>query len=45
MNARRQWLAAGAALPALAWASALHAQGNPPLVIGWLAPINRVACV
>lgn len=33
---RRRWLAAGVAWPALAWTSALRAQANPPVVIGWL---------
>ena len=36
MNTRRQWLAAGAALPALAWMGALRAQA--PVVIGYLEP-------
>lgn len=36
MNARRQWLAAGVAVPALVWMDALRAQTRPPLVIGWL---------
>ena len=34
---RRRWLAAGAALPALASLGALHAQVKPPVVIGWLS--------
>ena len=41
MNTRRRWLAAGAAWPALAWTGALHAQANPPLVIGWLEVPGR----
>jgi putative tryptophan/tyrosine transport system substrate-binding protein len=36
MNTRRHWLAAGAALPALAWMGALHAQAKAPVVIGLL---------
>ncbi len=37
MNTRRRWLAAGAAVPALAWTGALRAQANVPVVIGWLS--------
>ena len=40
MNPRRSWLAAGSAWPALAWTGALHAQANPPAIIGWLQ-VNR----
>ena len=41
MNTRRRWLAAGAALPALAWMEALRAQANAPVVIGWLDTASR----
>ncbi len=41
MNTRRRWLAAGAALPALAWTGALRAQANPPVLIGWLSATSR----
>ncbi len=37
IDARRRWLAAGAAWPALAWTVALRAQTKPPVVIGWLS--------
>ena len=41
MNARRKWLAAGAALPALAWTGALRAQakllGGRPQRVRWLS--------
>ena len=40
---RRRWLAAGAAVPALAWMGALHAQANAPVVIGWLGAATRDA--
>ena len=40
---RRRWLAAGAAVPALAWMGALRAQANPPVVIGWLGAATRDA--
>ena len=38
---RRRWLAAGAAVPALAWAGALRAQAKPPVLIGWLSMQSR----
>jgi len=41
VDSRRRWLAAGAAWPALAWTGALHAQSNPPVVIGWLSANSR----
>ena len=41
MNTRRRCLAAGAAWPALIWTSALHAQSNAPVVIGWLSADSR----
>ena len=41
MNTRRKWLAAGVAVPALAWTSTLRAQANPPVVIGSLSPGSR----
>ncbi len=44
MNARRRWLAAGAAWPALAWTGALRAQTkspSAPVVIGWLNVNSR----
>jgi putative tryptophan/tyrosine transport system substrate-binding protein len=41
MNTRRRWLAAGAAWPALAWTGVLHAQANPPVIIGWLETDKR----
>lgn len=34
---RRQWLATSAALPLLGCIGAVHAQGKPPVVIGWLS--------
>ena len=37
MKARRSWLVAGVAVPALAWTGALRAQAKPPVVIGWLS--------
>ena len=37
MNTRRRWLAAGAAIPAIAWMDAMRAQASPPVVIGWLS--------
>ncbi len=36
MNARRRWIAASAAWPALAWTDAVFAQAKAPVVIGWL---------
>ncbi len=41
MNTRRKCLVAGAAWPALAWSGVLHAQANPPVVIGWLEVAGR----
>jgi putative tryptophan/tyrosine transport system substrate-binding protein len=38
---RRHWLATGMAWPAIAWLDALHAQPNPPVVIGWLSTDTR----
>ena len=38
---RRRWLAAGAALPALASLGALRAQAKPPVVIGFLLANSR----
>ena len=38
MNTRRKYLAAGAAIPALAWTGAGRAQANSPVVIGSLMP-------
>ena len=43
MNTRRRWMAAGAALPALAWTGALRAQTKPPVVIGWLSTGTQAA--
>jgi hypothetical protein len=34
LDTRRRWLAAGVAWPALAWMDAVHAQANPPVIIG-----------
>ena len=45
MTTRRKFLAAGAALPALAWTGALRAQAKPTVVIGWLAVVSREANV
>ena len=45
MNARRRWLMAGAAVPALAWTGALHAQAKPPVLIGFLSVHERHANV
>ncbi len=39
--ARRRLLAAGIALPALAWTRALRAQATPPVLIGWLEASAR----
>lgn len=36
-KARRRWLAAGVAWPALAWVGTLRAQANAPVIIGWLS--------
>ena len=41
MNTRRRWLAAGAAVPALASLGTLRAQVSPPVVIGWLSNATR----
>jgi hypothetical protein len=41
MNTRRKWMAAGLGLPALAWTGALRAQGNAPVLIGWLSANTR----
>ncbi len=41
MNPRRRWLAAGAAVPALAALGALRAQTSPPVLIGWLSLNSR----
>ena len=41
MNTRRKWLATGVAWPALAWAGALRAQANSPVIIGWLDIYGR----
>lgn len=41
MNTRRQWLAAGASWPALAFTGALHAQGTQPVVLGLLNARGR----
>ncbi len=43
VETRRRWLAASAALPALAALGTLHAQANPPVVIGWLGAASRDA--
>ena len=41
VDSRRRWLVAGLGFPALAWTGTLRAQGNPPVVIGWLSANNR----
>ena len=43
VETRRRWLAASAAIPALASLGALHAQANAPVVIGWLDIASRDA--
>ena len=43
VETRRRWLAASAAIPALAWIGALRAQANAPVVIGWLDIASRDA--
>ena len=41
MNTRRNWMAAGLGLPALAWVEALCAQAKAPVAIAWLSVGSR----
>ncbi len=41
VDSRRRWLGSGLGFPALAWTGTLRAQGNPPVVIGWLDTTSR----